>query len=65
MNFIAKGIFAISEMSRDFFNKKNYIQASKYGAYAKGTAMGGIIVTIILVILIIAQAVQYRLKFNY
>lgn len=55
----------ISEMSRDFFNKKNYIQASKYGSYAKGTAMGGIIVTLILFKLIIAQAVIYHLKYNY
>lgn len=61
------GVVAIllAEMSRDFFNKKNYVQASKYGGYAKGTAMGGIIVTIILLVLIIAQAIHYRLKFNY
>lgn len=61
------GIVAIllSEMSRDFFNKKNYHQASKYGSYAKGAAMGGIIVTIIVLILIIAQVIHYQTKFNY
>lgn len=61
------GIAAIllAEMSRDFFNKKNYIQASKYGAYAKGTAIGGIFITFMMIVLIIAQAVHYRLKFEY
>ncbi|XP_052806144.1 uncharacterized protein LOC128235373 [Mya arenaria] len=61
------GIAAIllAEMSKEYFNKKEYIQASKYGSYAKGTAMGGIIVTIILIVLIIAQAINYHLKFNY
>ncbi|KAL4228493.1 hypothetical protein ACF0H5_011541 [Mactra antiquata] len=61
------GIVAIllAEMSRDFFKKKNYIQASKYGAYAKGVAMGGIISMIIVLVLIIAQVLHYYLKFNY
>jgi hypothetical protein len=52
-------------MSRDFFKKKEYIQASKYGSYAKGAALGGIISTIIVLVLIIAQVLHYRLKFNY
>lgn len=55
----------LAEMSRDFFNKKNYLQASKYGSYAKGTALGGIIVTIVVLVLIIAQVAHYQLKFNY
>ncbi|KAH3701848.1 uncharacterized protein LOC127860723 [Dreissena polymorpha] len=61
------GIVALllAEMSKDYFNKKEYIQASKYGSYAKGAAMGGIIVTLIVIILIIAQAIHYHLKFNY
>ena len=58
-------MYFVSEMSRDFFNKKNYIQASKYGSYAKGAALGGIIVTIALLVMIIAQVIHYQTKFNY
>jgi len=57
--------YIFTEMSRDFFNKKNYLQASRYGSYAKGTAMGGIIATLILISLIVAQVIHYQVKYNY
>ena len=52
-------------MSRQFFNKKEYIKAAKYGNYAKGAAMGGIISMIIVLALILAQVIHYHTKFNY
>lgn len=55
----------ISEMSKDYFNRCKYIKASKYGAYAKGTAMGGIISMIIVLLLIAAQLIHYHMKFYY
>ncbi|KAK3582991.1 hypothetical protein CHS0354_027117 [Potamilus streckersoni] len=61
------GVFAIllAEMSKNFFLQKDYSKAAKYGGYAKGVAMGGIIVMLIVLSLIIAQVIHYRLKFNY
>lgn len=61
------GIIAVllAEISRDYFNRCNYIKASKYGAYAKGTAAGGIFVTLFVLAMIIAQAVWPHVKFNY
>lgn len=61
------GVVAIllSEMSRQFFNKKQYVLAAKYGSYSKGAAMGGIIVMIVVLILILAQVIHYHTKFNY
>lgn len=61
------GIIAIflSQMSKDYFNRCKYIKASKYGAYAKGTAMGGIISMIIVLFLIAAQLIHYHMKFYY
>lgn len=61
------GVIAIllSEMSRQFFNKKQYIQAAKYGNYAKGAALGGIISMIVVLALIIAQVIHYHTKFSY
>lgn len=52
-------------MSKDYFNRCKYIKASKYGAYAKGTAMGGIISMIIVLFLIAAQLIHYHMKFYY
>ncbi|OWF35865.1 uncharacterized protein LOC110442407 [Mizuhopecten yessoensis] len=61
------GLIAVllAEMSKDYFNRCKYIQASKYGSYAKGAAAGGIASTIIVLLLIIAQVLHYQLKFNY
>lgn len=62
---IRKYFSIISEMSKDYFNRCKYIKASKYGAYAKGTAMGGIISMIIVLLLIAAQLIHYHMKFYY
>ena len=55
----------ISEMSKDYFNRCKYIKASKFGAYAKGAAAGGIFSTMFLLVMIIGQAIQYHVRFNY
>lgn len=61
------GIIAVllAEISRDYFNRCNYIKASKYGAYAKGTAAGGIFCTFFVLACVIAQVLWYQMKFNY
>ncbi|XP_069120371.1 uncharacterized protein [Argopecten irradians] len=61
------GLIAVllAEMSKDYFNRCKYIQASKYGAYAKGVAAGGIVSMIVVLALIVAQVVNYHLKFYY
>ncbi|VDI31856.1 uncharacterized protein LOC143064495 [Mytilus galloprovincialis] len=61
------GIIAVllAEISRGYFNRCNYIKASKYGAYAKATAAGGIFCTIFLLACIISQLLWYHLKFSY
>ncbi|KAL5010705.1 hypothetical protein ScPMuIL_013010 [Solemya velum] len=60
------GILAIilSEMSKNYFNRCNYSKAAKYGSYAKGMAVGGIIVSMVVLVLIITQGVRYQLKLN-
>lgn len=62
--FIKSSIY-FSEISRDYFNRCNYIKASKYGAYAKGTAAGGIFCTFFVLVCVIAQVLWYQSKFNY
>ncbi|ESO94213.1 hypothetical protein LOTGIDRAFT_232467 [Lottia gigantea] len=60
------GLIAIllAEQSKIYFTKCNYLKASQYGVYAKGAALGGIACTIILLVLIIAIAVNQHIMYN-
>lgn len=55
----------LAQMSKDYFNRCKYKEASKYGSYAKGTAAAGIVSSIIVLLMIIAQVLHYHLKFYY
>ncbi|KAK3105731.1 hypothetical protein FSP39_004475 [Pinctada imbricata] len=61
------GLVAIllAQVSKDYFNRCKYIKASKFGAYAKGTAAGGIASTFILIFMAVGQAIVNHYKFDY
>jgi len=61
------GIFALllSEQSKIYYSKCNYMKASQYGAYAKGTAAGGLYCTFITVLWIIGAVVNEKMRYNY
>jgi len=61
------GIFALllAEQSKIYYSRCNYMKASQYGSYAKGTAAGGLYCTVILVIWLVSIVVNEKLRYNY
>ncbi|XP_046570339.1 uncharacterized protein LOC124278621 [Haliotis rubra] len=61
------GIFAIllSEQSKVYFSRLDYVKASKYGSYAKGVAAAGIVSMFVLLILILALVLNEYFKYRY
>ncbi|KAH9509773.1 hypothetical protein Btru_045163 [Bulinus truncatus] len=61
------GIFAIllAEQSKIYYAKCQYLKASQYGSYAKGTAAGGLYCTFITVLWILGAVLQEKFRYNY
>ncbi|CAG5130570.1 unnamed protein product [Candidula unifasciata] len=61
------GVFAIllAEQSKIYYAKCEYMQASRYGAYAKGTAAGGLYCTVILLIWVISAVINEKRRYLY
>ncbi|XP_041371753.1 uncharacterized protein LOC121385236 [Gigantopelta aegis] len=55
----------LAEQSKVHYNHCNYIEASKYGSYAKGVAASGIISMLVLLVLIIALVLWHNYRFAY
>ncbi|GFO39005.1 hypothetical protein PoB_006551000 [Plakobranchus ocellatus] len=61
------GIFALllAEQSKIYYAKCQYLKASQYGSYAKGTAAGGLYCTVIVLLWVISAVVNETTRYNY